>query len=89
MLFAMADLSVSEGVEVGFAFGDLQWVGRLPDRMTFRYTVRITFCLSRRRGNQTAMKVAMSLPRRHWAPPLKVAEGDRIEKDGWRKAIGV
>ncbi|MCT0208121.1 nuclear transport factor 2 family protein [Synechococcus sp. CS-1332] len=43
--FALHDLSVRAGVDVGYAFGLLQCGGTLPDGQTFGDTVRITFCL--------------------------------------------
>ncbi|MBW4531324.1 MAG: nuclear transport factor 2 family protein [Aphanothece saxicola GSE-SYN-MK-01-06B] len=53
--FALQDLSVQAGVDVGYAFGLLQCGGTLPDGTTFGETVRITFCLIKAGG---AWKVA-------------------------------
>ena len=53
--FALQDLSVQAGGDVGYAFGLLQCGGTLPDGERFGDTVRITFCLLKLGG---AWKIA-------------------------------
>ena len=43
--FALEDLHVTAGADVGFAHGILQCGGTLPSGKTFHDTVRATFCL--------------------------------------------
>ena len=60
--FALQDLSVQAGADVGYAFGFLQCGGKLPNGQTFGDTVRITFCLLRRKGQWKVAHQRVSQP---------------------------
>lgn len=60
--FALHDLSVQAGADVGYAFGFLQCGGRLPDGQTFCDTVRTTFSLLRREGDWKVAHQRVSQP---------------------------
>ncbi len=62
MKFELEDLSISAGVDVGFAFGLLQCGGTLPNGKTFRDTVRITFCLRKQDGKWLVAHQHVSKP---------------------------
>ncbi len=62
MKFELEDLTISAGVDVGFAFGLLQCGGTLPDGKTFRDTVRITFCLRKQHGKWLVAHQHVSKP---------------------------
>jgi ketosteroid isomerase-like protein len=60
--FALQDLVVEAGADVGYAFGLLQCGGTLPDGATFSDTVRITFCLRQRDGEWKVAHQHVSRP---------------------------
>jgi ketosteroid isomerase-like protein len=60
--FALQDLSVQAGTDVGYAFGLLQCGGTLPDGQPFGETVRITFCLRKRDGRWKVAHQHVSRP---------------------------
>lgn len=62
MRFEIEGLSVTAGEEVGFAFGLLQCGGTLPGGMTFRDTVRVTFCLRKQGGKWKVAHQHVSKP---------------------------
>ena len=60
--FALEDLSISAGEEIGFAFGLLQCGGSLPNGEIFRDTVRITFALRKIDGRWKVVHQHVSKP---------------------------
>jgi ketosteroid isomerase-like protein len=62
VLFALQDLAVEAGADVGYAFGLLHCGGTLPDGQMFSDTVRITFGLRKRDGRWKVAHQHVSRP---------------------------
>jgi ketosteroid isomerase-like protein len=62
MLFELEDLNITASLEVAFAHGILQCGGTLPNGVSFRDTVRATFCLRNIEGSWKIFHQHISKP---------------------------